>query len=454
MKRNLTFLGAKQLLLALVALFGFTAPAQAGDTWYAYYAQLQAYPSGAGQVYATPDFIEESAVPQWTGETELEMVSTAGGYNAYAKPAEGWLFAGFSSAYFDETGQPVFDDYVIEKANPGYLSLLSEITDNPSGDESIQSDSTVVAAMMPLEYNNVHYALFTRVLAQYAPGQDVLGQISVSPVCNNIGDEVTLSAEAVDDEMFPNTKFEKWTLNGQTVSTEPTFTITVTDTARYVAHFTSDAAETIDFGTGKFLHIYPGDNTDISIPENVKVWQFFADSLNTSGGAAASYMPQMEAGYNIMAGQASILYGKGQATLVKITNEYAYPDERLLNRWSGEGVEVATLATTHTYYTLDESLPVLRKAEGRIPANVVYVALPDSAWNGQMEANPGQALTAAPQVIFLSKQAAENGETAIRSLEAQGVATRQGIYTLDGRKAQAMDRKAIYILDGRKVIKK
>lgn len=449
MKRTITHDFSARLLLAVVTFLGWVAQSHAGSVWYAYYAKLQAYPSGAGQVYASDDYtLPPSAITAWSDETEFQTVSQSGIYYAYAKPADGWLLAGFSYATFDDTESPVFNDSIAATGNPASISLTSMITDDPSGETS---DSMTVAAMMPLEPNNLSYALFTHVLAEYASGQESLGTLKVTPMCNNIGDRVTLSAIPAPETEHANTKFDHWSLNGKTVSTEPTLTVSVTDTARYIAHFTSDDAETIDFGQGSYRYYYPGDSTDISVPGNIAVLKFFADSLQTPRNAAAgTQMTPFVAGYNLNAGDPVIIYGKGKATLVKTFNASPYPTESLLNRWSGEGVSTDTLDKTHTYYTFDEGHAVLRKTTGTIAPRLVYVALPDSAWNGEMRLNSSYALTTAPDIIYLSNQDAVTNS--INHLPTISSAVAHGLYTIDGRRVDAMTRNGIYVFDGRKVV--
>lgn len=436
---------------AIMLLVAFTATvlqAHAGSTWYAYYGQLNAWPTGAGEVYLSQDNQVAADQIQWGAQSETKFVSTVGSVYGFAKPAEGWILAGFSQAKFDENDQPVFNDSIATTANPGYLTVNNTVTDDPSGQGG--SDSATVAGLMPLDPNGVFRALFTHVVARAANGQDELGTVRVSPVCNNIGDNVTLTATPSAD--FANTKFDRWTLNGQTVSTDATMQVAVTDTARYVAHFTSDDAETIDFGEGRLLMYYPGDATDVSIPTNVETWAFKADSmrLKSVDGNDNCTNPST-GGFNIPAANPFFVYGKGEATLVRRPAATPNVDPTSLNRWAATEVNVDTLDKLHSYYTLDVKNRVLKLAPAGtvLQPRTVYMALPDSVWDGSKQIDPVK-LDAAPAMIYLSKGA--DVPNAISALAAdKKKAVRRGIYTLDGRKVEAMKETGIYVFDGRKV---
>lgn len=441
MKRDFTF---SRVLVLLAVAVSFALNVKAGSTWYAYYAQLNAYPTGAGQVYVDQQpNLAPQAITEWGEHSETQFVATSGGVYGYVKPAQGWILAGFSEATVDENGEnPTFNDKITVKTQPGLLTLPNTVTDDPASTGS--SDSSVVAGMMPLDPNGVFYAIFTHVVAEVAAGQDSLGMVEISKVSNDIGDNVTLTA--TPRTIHANTKFDRWTLNGNTVSTAPTLELNVTDTARYVAHFTSDDAETIDFGEGKYMMIYPGDDIDISIPSNVKTLTFVSDSMflsNTPG--KESYTRPVEGGFNIPALNPTIVYGKGEATLVRVKNEYPFANENSLNRWAATDTQVSGLARGYAYYTFDIDKQVLKlqSDEATIPAGQVYVAVPDSCYD---------TLGSAPATIkFGQDDAVISGIHAASVVEAAKAAVK-GIYTLDGRRVEAMKEGGVYIFDGRKVI--
>lgn len=437
-----------RLAMALMVAVAHFGTASAGDVYFAYYADLEAYPTGAGKVYASQEEVADpSEITSWADQTEMKIVGTSAQYYAYAQPADGWIHVGFSTADFDADKEPVFNDYVTHTGNPAVISLQSAITDDPEGQNS---DSLTVLAKMPIQYNNVHYALFTHVAAQYAPGQNELGTISVTPLCNDIGDEVTLSAEAATDGTHPNARFDRWTLNGQTVSTDPELTITVTDTAHYVAHFTADDATIIDFGNGSYRFFYPGEDADVTIPENVSLVQFLPDSFVIARPSDfQSAMGVYTSSYNVSAGTPALLYGVGEATIIASPYGATPVNPSLLNRWSGSGVSTADLDLLHHYYTFDDATLTLNKVEGNIEPNTVYVALPDTTWSGKTDPTTGRRLSEAPEVIYLSN--AQPVATSIGRPHTTATQPR-GIYTLDGRRVSTMSDEGVYIIDGRKII--
>lgn len=440
-------------LLFLVIATATATTASAGTTWYAYNNRIIAYPTGAGQVYASEDYNLSDENIEWQDSLDVEQVAAFSNLYGYAKPANGWLFAGFTYGTTNEDGTYAYDgtfSYSGGIQNPGFLSLSSSVTDNPSGEG--ESDSTRVAGMMPLDPNNVVYANFTHVLAEYYPGQSSLGTISVTPFANNIGDQVTLSA-VPDAETNPNCKFGGWMLDGKIVSTDADYTITVTDTARYQAYFTADNATDVDFGDGKAVPMYSGDSTDITIPTGFSVLLAYSDSVKA--GADRTTMPFFQASYNLSAQMPGIVIGKGKGTFVSSKNEYPYASDNNIGRWTYVDVNVDTLDTDHSYYTFDVSTSTLnlQPAGTVLPAQSFYVALPDSTWDGSktVKGDDDVTLSAAPQVIYTSDEAATI--TAIKAVQTTGKReSAKGIYTLDGKRLKALDHEGIFIVDGKKVI--
>jgi len=433
MKKTFTFSGLRYILMTAVLMLVSSADMMAGDAWYAYYNKLVAYPTGAGTVYADEygyDAVDETL---YANESELQCKQSysPGGYYAYAKPADGWILAGFSAATFDEAGQPIFNDAVIETSNPAYLTIYSEISTEEGADSS--------SIDYPLDPNNVHYALFTHVAPRYAAGQDSLGTLSISKVCNEIGDNVTLTATPRDERCH----FDRWTLDGETVSTEASFSVDVTKAAEYVAHFTCDSAVIINFPEdGGYIYWYD-DVNDISVPDNVTTLDVWSDYVYLNNGETVDSLNFSEGSYYASACNATILYGKGEATLVKTPSSYPYASEYSLLRWSGDnGVAVADLdATSTSYYTFDTSNATfnLAKSGETIAAQTTYLAVPDSLYK-----NGGDA----PSIIYTSYADKAAGINSVKT--DSKVAT--GIYTLGGIRQKEMNRNGIYIFDGKKVL--
>jgi hypothetical protein len=434
MKQAFTHNSLRRMLLVALTILSFATQANAGSTWYAYYTKITAYPTGKGQVYASLNSDEKSI--EWKAEQEMKFTSTGGIFFSFAQPAAGYKFAGFSQATKDTEGSLVFNDSIITTENPGVITTTSSYTDNPTGSSDITSDSATVAAMMPLEPETGFYALFTKVTTDYAAGQKGLGNLTISKVCNDTGDKVTITATPADNKC----KFKEWTLNGKTVSTDPTYSFTVSDTATYKAHFTSEYADIIDFGTGKWMYWYM-DSTTTTIPANVKTYSFYSDSISLKGvDSKNNTFRPMIGSYGLPSNNAFILYGEGEATFVKTRNEYPVTDENSLNRWSFKGVNIDTLDVQHNYYLMDTKNQVLNlQSKGTvIPANTTYIALPDTVISKA-------GLTAAPSAIYLSTP------TGIENVKAFNIQGLGKIYTISGIEKKTMDRNGLYIVDGKKV---
>lgn len=434
MKKVFTHNSVRRMLFVALTVLSFATQANAGSTWYAYYTKLTAYPTGKGQVYADVNSVEQ--VSNWQNEQELQFTATSGNFYGYAQPAIGYKLAGFSKATTDETGRLVFSDVIIGTDNPSYIETNSSYTDNPTGDTSITSDSATVSAMMPLEPETGFYALFTKATVGYAMGQNALGTLAISKVCNDTGDKVTITATPADDKC----QFTEWTLNGKTVSTDASYSFTVADTATYTAHFTSEYAETIDFGSGKWIYWYL-DSAYTSIPKNVHTYSFYSDSISIkSANGQDNKVQTLESSYNIPAANGYFVYGTGEATFVKTNDEYPMEDQTSLNRWSFKGVNTDTLDIQHAYYLFDTEAQVLNlQSKGTmIPAGVVYVAVPDTVYTKA-------GLTTAPNTIYL------NAPTGIENIKAIQIKGLGKVYSINGMEQKSIDRNGLYIIDGKKV---
>lgn len=423
----------KKTLLSIVAVMACTVSANAAATYYAYYERLVAYPTGAGQVYINENSTSDEIT--WTDEAETQFVNTYGGAYGYAKPADGWIFAGFSKAGGNAAnGEYLYSDSIVTTENPGYLSIESTVTDDPNG---TSSDSSKVAGMMPLDPTCQHYAIFTHVTAEVAPGQSTLGSTTISKVSNKIDDEITLTATPETGSTF-----SKWAVKKgddyEDVSTEPVLNITVSDTARYVAFFKNPNATDYNLKEGEYLMIYPGDSTDISIPSNYYTENYYGDSVRLAKDN--SYVTRYIAGYNLSASNAFIVRGKGFGTFVSSPASYTYKNNTL-TIWSGDnGVKVDTLDKAHKYYTYTDNAFKLASDDDVIAANQVYLGLPDS-----LLTNAG---IDAPEIIYISPETVTTGISGIKSVKQIA----NGIYTIDGVRQSAVKEDGLYIIDGRKVL--
>ena len=105
-------------------------------------------------------------------------------------------------------------------------------------------------------------------------------------------------------------------------------------------------------------------------------------------------------------------------------------------------MKIDTLDVEKKYYTFDTNAVVFNQVSGTIAPNTVYVGIPDSVFT-----NAGKEVPATIPLKNLSSIA-----TGIAAPVAKPVAIRKGIYTIDGRRVDAMEQKGVYIYDGKKVL--
>ena len=90
MKKFFINLNAKRLMVSASLIAVFSLPASASETWYAYHAQVEAYPTGAGQVYISTEFGVPESERQYSERQTKEIVSKYGTLYVYPKANEGW----------------------------------------------------------------------------------------------------------------------------------------------------------------------------------------------------------------------------------------------------------------------------------------------------------------------------------------------------------------------------
>ncbi len=239
MRKNYQF-KLLMLLSCLLASLSFTVRAAdlVGDIGYrAVNAQIKPYPSGAGLVYVSD---EKEDNHQWYSQYKSFKGVSSGPVNLYAKPNAGYNFVGFTKAKADGTVSNSLDDY-LTKGSPQLYSTGESY-----------SDSITAAKNVPSSIQEICYAVFSRVTVKTE--KESIGKVEISKVVNDVGDYVTIKADNyyhdygddyddyyygddIDDYSYDYYKFEKWTLNGQTVSTDPTYSFKVTQQAEYVAHY-------------------------------------------------------------------------------------------------------------------------------------------------------------------------------------------------------------------------
>lgn len=465
MRKNFTFLKSASIKLGALALvfLASTGIANAGETkWGDYYATLSAYPTGAGLVYAE---VPESYVTESEDEmsdlftdmkTPAESVDVKFMYNNYdtktyfyphAVPSEGWIVAGFSQAKVvrDEVeGEDVFvfNDSIYD-------------TDNPSSNTYLEAgfsdaDQTIALSSFPMTPTAKFYALFTHVKPTIAIGQSPLGTVSISKVCNEIGDDVTLTATPDESK---NATFDYWVnMNTQEkIAQNPLEVKNIQESAVYEAHFKSDKAITMEFpeeGGYKIVYfdkgyVMPATNV---VDNTFDFWDISTNNLKVTEDSSAYYIQPGDLRNWLYPGNPHILYGKGLMTFVE--NDEMQKSNSNELEWSGDnGVNVADLSLDKKYYSVN-----LEKKQFELLADDAVIAPKTAYFAMPVECYTAHKVEKAPSIVYWYKPETSTGIEEIQQ-ETATVGNAKGIYSIDGKKMNAIPAKGLYIVNGKKVIK-
>ena len=229
------------MLLCLLASFSFKMSAydpfgwsyfdyDDGPTYRAVNARIKPYPTGKGLVYVSEEYEDNH---KWYNEYKTFKGVCKDGIYLYAKPNAGYTFAGFVKANEDGTIPESFS--FDGKDSPFYYRYAGKEYD----------DSITAAKNVPSSVQEICYAIFAKVTVRTE--KDYIGKTEIYGYANDIGDIVKIEAykhvygyENLYDYVGGNGDnyvFDKWTVNGQTVSTDTTLTFKVTQQAEYVAHY-------------------------------------------------------------------------------------------------------------------------------------------------------------------------------------------------------------------------
>lgn len=465
MRKNFTFLKSASIKLGALALvfLASTGIANAGETkWGDYYATVSAYPTGAGLVYAE---VPESYVTESEDEmsdlftdmkTPAESVDVKFMYNNYdtktyfyphAVPSEGWIVAGFSQAKVvrDEVeGEDVFvfNDSIYD-------------TDNPSSNTYLEAgfsdaDQTIALTSFPMAPTAQFYALFTHVKPTIAIGQSPLGTVSISKVCNEIGDDVTLTATPDESK---NATFDYWVnMNTQEkIAQNPLEVKNIQESAVYEAHFKSDKAITMEFpeeGGYKIVYfdkgyVMPATNV---VDNTFDFWDISTNNLKVTEDSSAYYIQPGDLRNWLYPGNPHILYGKGLMTFVE--NDEMQKSNSNELEWSGDnGVNVADLSLDKKYYSVN-----LEKKQFELLADDAVIAPKTAYFAMPVECYTAHNVEKAPSIVYWYKPETSTGIEEIQQ-ETATVGNAKGIYSIDGKKMNAIPAKGLYIVNGKKVIK-
>lgn len=458
MKRLFTSNKRLVLTAALALSTAFTAMA-GGDDWYAFNVQIDAYPTGAGVVYADENEMEAFAPAEdavFKESINVQYTSKTSMLNAFAQANDGWYLLGFAKDTLDTEGNVHHVDEITYKISEmGYAMLsLDGVSSKHWDDESqseVSDDSLTVAGLMPLEPNNYFRAIFTHAYATVAPGYEYLANVSVDKLANNIGDKVTFTATPLSDF----TTFVNWTKDGEVVSTSPIMEVTVGGIEEYVANFTDSRNITLNFPEeGGYIPFFSEYSYGLVGTEVYAYAPVIYDDMENNclvdmvieEGQRASYLNMIGGNYQTGGMTAQLLYGYGNVTLVPNDTVAAEePWNTQVFRWTDEsGLAVGGLdQSMDKYYAYDQANQKFDLiTDGSIAANSLYMVMPDSL---MAEGQP------APAVIYVDENAYINGVTGIR-VPAANNAAKQKTYDLQGRRIDAINREGLYIFDGKKVI--
>ena len=465
MRKNFTFLKSASIKLGALALvfLASTGIANAGETkWGDYYATLSAYPTGAGLVYAE---VPESYVTESEDEmsdlftdmkTPAESVDVKFMYNNYdtktyfyphAVPSEGWIVAGFSQAKVvrDEVeGEDVFvfNDSIYDTDNPSSNTYLEAAFSD--------ADQTIAFTSFPMAPTAQFYALFTHVKPTIAIGQSPLGTVSISKVCNEIGDDVTLTATPDESK---NATFDYWVnMNTQEkIAQNPLEVKNIQESAVYEAHFKSDKAITMEFpeeGGYKIVYFDKGyvmPTTNV-VDNTFDFWGISTNNLKVTEDSSAYYIQPGDLRNWLYPGNPHILYGKGLMTFVE--NDEMQKSNSNELEWSGDnGVNVADLSLDKKYYSVN-----LEKKQFELLADDAVIAPKTAYFAMPVECYTAHNVEKAPSIVYWYKPETSTGIEEIQQ-ETATVGNAKGIYSIDGKKMNAIPAKGLYIVNGKKVIK-
>ena len=465
MRKNFTFLKSASIKLGALALvfLASTGIANAGETkWGDYYATVSAYPTGAGLVYAE---VPESSVTESEDEmsdlftdmkTPAESVDVKFMYNNYdtktyfyphAVPSEGWIVAGFSQAKVvrDEVeGEDVFvfNDSIYDTDNPSSNTYLEAAFSD--------ADQTIAFTSFPMAPTAQFYALFTHVKPTIAIGQSPLGTVSISKVCNEIGDDVTLTATPDESK---NATFDYWVnMNTQEkIAQNPLEVKNIQECAVYEAHFKSDKAITMEFpeeGGYKIVYfdkgyVMPATNV---VDNTFDFWDISTNNLKVTEDSSAYYIQPGDLRNWLYPGNPHILYGKGLMTFVE--NDEMQKSNSNELEWSGDnGVNVADLSLDKKYYSVN-----LEKKQFELLADDAVIAPKTAYFAMPVECYTAHKVEKAPSIVYWYKPETSTGIEEIQQ-ETATVGNAKGIYSIDGKKMNAIPAKGLYIVNGKKVIK-
>jgi len=206
------------------------------------WAKAEVYPTGAGTVYLDWSN-EENKTFAATSEFKRYTNGAISSGFIWAQPTDGWLLSGFAR----DNGNGTYDngiDLQVKVRNDGQFTAIP-YPEVYKGSSTSEADELAQEALdQKTEPSDHLFAVFTKgVVSRVAEDQIGCGNAYADKLYSEPGDQVTLVAYG--DSFSPEEgggvkrfKFDHWTdADGNTVSADREYTVTVTGTAIYYAHF-------------------------------------------------------------------------------------------------------------------------------------------------------------------------------------------------------------------------
>ena len=226
----------------------------------------------------------------------------------------------------------------------------------------------------------------------------------------------------------------------------------IQECAVYEAHFKSDKAITMEFpeeGGYKIVYfdkgyLMPATNV---VDNTFDFWGInISNNLNVTEDSSAYYIQPGELSNYLYPGNPHILYGKGLMTFVEDDEMQKSSSNEL--EWSGDnGVNVADLSLDKKYYSVN-----LEKKQFELLADDAVIAPKTAYFAMPVECYTAHKVEKAPSIVYWYKPETSTGIEEIKP-ETVTVGNAKGIYSIDGKKLNAIPAKGLYIVNGKKVIK-
>ena len=307
---------------------------------------------------------------------------------------------------------------------------------------------------MPEQPDTIVLALFGRVAAGLGRHMALLGRARLDNPCNEIGDEITLTAAGLDSTVT----FAYWTKgdpeNGEKITENP-LKVKVTESTVYYAHFDSPNAVYFKGDEGTILwydpmtYQLPGyiDDTDNSLVCERFMNSRFVDEKAPTDVRATYFKAMDDSNYSMYGLMPHFLTINGPAMMVSVGSgpSSLITDSYNMVRWTGdEGldtdfVECADGTENYFYYAdIENKCFKLTKDFVLAPKSMVLVLNSSKC-----------TMEGAPEIVYWSKDAAD--AVGISKVELDK-ATDGKVYNLNGMQVNEV-RKGIYVMNGKKFVK-